>query len=265
MPPHDEMRADAPCGAFGPAPLDIAPLDIASLDHVLGGGLALGRVHEIYAAEPEDAAAAAGFALTLASRLAQDRQHALLWLRPLRAMRLGGLPHGEGWAELGGAPGMALLGVVHDAMALLRATVDALRCPALGGVIAESWGPMRELDLTASRRLTLAAEKSGVPLLLLRLDAAPVPSAAQTRWEVASAPSQALPGHAPGAPTFDITLLRQKSGPCGMSWRLEWDRDQCIFREAPLSGSLVSVPADGPAQRSGAGRGAGRKTGRSAA
>jgi protein ImuA len=132
-------------------------------------------------------------------------------------------------------------------MALLRATVDALRCPALGVVIAESWGSMRELDLTASRRLALAAEKSGVTLLLLCLNAEPVPSAAQTRWEVASAPSQALPGHAPGAPVFDITLLRQKSGPCGMNWRLEWDRDRRIFREAPLSGRVVPVPADRPA------------------
>jgi len=201
-------------------------------------------VHEVYAAEPDDAAAAIGFAMALASVLTKEGQRSVLWLRSRRAMRLGGVLQAQGWAELGGVPGMALLGVVPDETALLRAAVDALRCPALSMVVAESCGTMRELDLTTSRRLALTAEKSGVPLLLLRLGAKPVPSAAQTRWQVTSAPSKALASHAPGAPVFDITLLRQKSGPCGMNWRLEWDRDRRIFREATLSGDMVSVPAN---------------------
>lgn len=230
--PSGALQADMPCEAFG----------IASLDKALGGGLVRGRVHEVYAAEPDDAAAAAGFVVALASALAKPRQMAL-WLQPRRALRQGGVFQANGWAELGGAPEHGLVGRVTDAMALLRATVDALRCPALGVVIAEGWGAMRELDLTASRRLALAAEKSGVSLLLLRLDAVPVPSAAQTRWQVAAAPSRSLPGNAPGLPTFDVTLLRQRSGPCGLNWRLEWNRDRCMFRETPVSGAVVSVPA----------------------
>ena len=200
------------------------PFGIASLDAALGGGLARGRVHEVYAAEGDDLASAAGFAVGVATGMT-DPGRAVLWLRAQRAMRAGGVIQANGWAELGGAPGDGLLGVAPDAMSLLRAAVDTLRCAALGAVIVEAWGSMRELDLTASRRLVLAAEKSGVPLLLLRHDAAPVPSAAQTRWQVAAAPSRALPGHAPGGPTFHVTLLRQRSGPCGLDWRLEWDRD----------------------------------------
>jgi len=219
---------------------------VASPDDVLGGRLARGRLHEFYAAEDEDSAGAAGFTAAVAVTLAQPGQ-AILWLRTRRAVRPGGLIQALGWAELGGFPGHALVGELPDAMALLRAAVDALRCPALGAVIVESRGAMRELDLTASRRLALAAEKSGVPLLLLRAQAAPLPSAAQTRWQVASAPSRALPGNAPGLPTFDVTLLRQRAGPCGLAWRLEWDRDQRIFRESALSGAMVSVPADRPA------------------
>lgn len=223
-------------------------LGIASLDAALGGGLARGRVHEVYAAEGDDAASAAGFAVGVAASMATgmagaDQGRPVLWLRSRRAARAGGVMQAPGWAELGGAPGRGLVGVMPDTMALLRAAVDALRCAALGAVIVEGWGAMRELDLTASRRLALAAEKSGVPLLLLRPDAAPVPSAAQTRWQVASAPSHALPGNAPGMPTFDVTLLRQRSGPCGLSWRLEWDRDRGLFREAALSGAVVSPAA----------------------
>jgi protein ImuA len=203
-------------------------------------------VHEIYAAEIGDAAAAAGFAVTLATGMA-GTDRGTMWLRARRAQGPADCVQANGWAELGGAPGLGLLAVLPDRMALLRAAVDALRSPALGAVIVEGWGAMRELDLTASRRLALAAEKSGVPLLLLRIDARPVPSAAQTRWQVAAAPSRALPGNAPGSPCFDVTLLRQRSGPCGRSWRLEWNRDQCRFREAPLSGAVVPVPADRPA------------------
>lgn len=235
----DPALATGPCRDHG-----VVALGIAGLDQVLGGGLARGRVHEIYGAEPEDATAAIGFAMALASNLNVGAGNPVLWLRSAPVMRQGGVLQAQGWAELGGTPDMALMGNVPKRMELLRAAVDALRCPALGVVVAESWGTLRELDLTASRRLTLAAERSGVPLLLLRLDAAPVPSAAQTRWQVASAPSQAMPGHAPGAPVFDITLLRQKSGPCGMTWRLEWDRDQRTFREAPLPGAVVPIPVD---------------------
>jgi protein ImuA len=101
---------------------------------------------------------------------------------------------------------------------------------------------MPELDLTASRRLSLAAEKSGVPLLLLRMNAEPVPSAAETRWRVAAAPSHALPGNAPGMPCFDVELLRCRSRPAGQSWRLEWDRDRKLFRDAALPGAVVPVP-----------------------
>lgn len=215
--------------------------------------LARGRVHEVYAGN-DDAAGAAGFAAALAVILASPGQ-TVLWLRTRRAARLGGLLQGNGWAELGGFPGHALMGELPDAMALLRAAVDALRCPAVGAVIVEGWGAMRELDLTASRRLALAAEKSGVPLLLLRIEATPVPSAAQTRWQVASAPSRALPANAPGLPTFDVTLLRQRGGPCGMAWRLEWDRDRRSFQEAPLSGAVVSLPVDRPAAAGGDGNG----------
>ena len=219
---------------------------VASLDAVLGGGLAYGCIHEAYAAQAADAAAATGFVVGLTTGMTSHRRE-VMWLRWRHSAGLGGVFQANGWAELGGAPGHALCAIIPDIRALLRTAVDALRCPALGAVIVEGWGQMHELNLTASRRLALAAEKSGVPLFLLRIDAPPVPSAAHTRWQVAAAPSHALPGNAPGRPTFDITLLRQRSGPSGMDWRLEWDRDQRTFLTTTcaaktLSGVVVSVP-----------------------
>lgn len=248
--PPAVLDALASCG---PATRPVVPRwasGMAALDAALGGGLAYGCVHEIYAAQPADAPAAAGFAAAVAAGMsggaARSSTGTVLWLRTRRAAGQGGVLQGNGWAELGGAPELALVGILPDAPALLRAAVDALRCAALGAVIVESWGRMAELDLTASRRLTLAAERSGVPLLLLRVDAVPVPSAAQTRWQVAAAPSRGLPGHAPGLPMFEIALLRQRSGPCGLGWQVEWDREQREFRDAAVSGAVVSVPVRRP-------------------
>ncbi len=223
----------------------------AILDDAIGGGFAIGRVHEVFAARAEDSPACAGFVLALAIRNA-GHSKPVVWLRSERAVR-GGVIQGAGWAELGGAPEACLFVLAEDAKALLRAGVDALRCGGLGAVVIEGWGRMPELDLTASRRLSLAAEKSEVPLLMLRVDAEPVPSAAETRWQVSAAPSQALPGNAPGAPCFDIELLRCRSRPAGQSWRLEWDRDRKSFRDTAVSGSMVSLPLRRQAAQTGNG------------
>jgi len=242
--PSDSVLADSPA-----APLRRWPSGCAGLDAALAGGFAYGRVHEFYAAEAVDAAAAAGFVGAIASGMAPGT--AVLWLRSQRAARAAGVIQANGLNELAAA-GHGLIGVAPDDMALLRTAADAVRCAALGAVIVEGWGAMRELDLTASRRLALAAAKSGVPLLLLRMEAEPVPSSAQTRWRVGPAPSRALPGNAPGRPCFEIELLRQRSGPFGLGWQVEWDRDRGKFREASsaslggaLSGAVVSVPAGG--------------------
>lgn len=228
---------------------------VAALDAVLAGGMAQGRMHEVYAADPEDAGGAAGFAALLGIGLAEGagRSRPLVWIREGRARQGGGVLQGAGLAELGGVPQDCLLVEAQDGKALLRASLDAVRCGGLGAVIAHVQGALRELDLTATRRLALAARQSGVTLVLLRIDAQPVPSAAETRWSVTSAPSRALAANAPGAPTFDIELLRQRSGRSGLRWRLEWDRDRRLFRDTAISGAVVSVPARRPAADTGAG------------
>jgi protein ImuA len=236
--PESALSADDAAAAYWAA-------GFAPLDATLGGGFARGRVHEFYAADIDDASATAAFAAAVALGMAAAAGNVLI-LRSRRAVRGTGVLQGAGWTDLGGAADRALFGVVADDMALLRAGVDAMRSGALAAVIVESWGASAALDLTASRRLALTAEKSGVPMLLVRVDAAPVPSAAQTRWRVAAAPSRALPGNAPGQPVFAIELLRQRGGPAGLDWTLEWDRDRRTFRachEAALSGAAASALA----------------------
>ena len=88
--------------------------------------------------------------------------------------------------------GSAAVQIIHvtagDARSALWAMEEGLRCGALGAVIGELWGDPASLDFTATRRLAVAAERSGVPAWLVRLGGAANLSGARMRWRVASAP-----------------------------------------------------------------------------
>ena len=220
------------------------------LDSSFDGGLARARVHELFALEAEDSAAAAGFAAMLAIR-AGKTDSPLLWLRCDDAGRRGGNIYAPGLAELGSDPDRLVIAVAPDPVSLLRGAADAARCSGLPALIVECWGRCPAFDLTASRRLALAAERSGTTVLMLRADAQPVPSAAETRWAVRPAPSDGE-ANAPGLPAFEIELLRRRAGPAGMRWRMEWNRDEQAFRDPALSGDLVSRSSSGSAAASAA-------------
>ncbi len=103
----------------------------------------------------------------------------------------------SGFAELGLNPRLLVSVRAADAEAALRTAADALACDAVGAVVLELWGETRQFDLVASRKLTLAAQASGVTALLLRIAATPSPSTAETRWIVRAAhspPSAAMAG-----------------------------------------------------------------------
>lgn len=229
----------------GPRGDEAAPVafGIDAVDARLGGGIARAALHELFAAHAADAGAAAGFALMLALRGCADGKP-VIWLREDRGCRMAGRLHAPGLAELGADPDALYLVGAPDTLALLRAGVDIARCGAVGAVVIEPWGKAPALDLTASRRLAMAAAASGVMTLVLRVDAQPGPSAAQTRWRVASAASTPLGGDAPGLPAFDISLLRHRGGIAGFDARMEWNRDERCFR-TPLSGGVPAVPALG--------------------
>lgn len=219
----EPRREAAPAGLFASGH--------EAMDQALGGGLARGRLHEVFAEEAE-AGSGAGFAALLALRAGMGRP--FLWLRTEAAQERSGRLHAGGLGELGFDPATLLLALVPDEAALLHAAAEAARCAGLGAVLVECQGPMRGLDLTASRRLMLAAEASGATLFLLRIAAEPAPTAADTRWRAAASPSIALEAEAPGTTTFDIELLRRRAGPPAGPWRVEWNRDRQYFQEPGL-------------------------------
>jgi protein ImuA len=215
--------------AHGDAPgLNRVALGHASADAMLRGGLAVAAVHEVFA-EGRQGAVATGFIAGLSGRI--TRRRPLVWVRQDFSEVESGALSMSGLSELGLDPRLLVTVRAADVDSALRSAADALACDALGAVVLEVFGEARQLDLVASRKLTLAAQASGVTALLLRIAATPIPSTAETRWIVRAAHSP--PGSAFsawGAPMFDVELVRNRHGPVGR-WIMEWKCDECLFSE----------------------------------
>jgi protein ImuA len=214
----------------------------ADADSVLGGGLARGALHEIFAGD----AGASGFTVCAAQRVSGDKH--LLWIIQDFCALEHGAPAPTGFAELGIDPSKFFLLRTADAADALRAGVDALSCTGFGAVIMEITGNPKVLDLVASRRLVLAAQQRGVTAFLLRQSAQAEPGAAQTRWQVRSSCSSETDDW--GIPRFEAALVRNRQGETG-HWVMEWSCDDGAFCKprdrAAYPGAVVRAAADGPA------------------
>src|SRR3977135_3266682 len=238
--------------------LNRVALGHAGADAMLHGGLAVAAVHEVFS-EGHQSAAATGFIAGLAGRVTARRP--LVWVRQDFAEIESGALSMSGFCELGLDPRLVVTVRAPDAETALRATADALACDALGAVVLEVWGEARQLDLVASRKLTLTAQASGVTGLLLRVAAEPSPSTAETRWIVRAAhspPAAHLVPAAPllpaaswsawGAPMFDAQLVRNRHGSVGR-WLMEWKCDECLFsKPAAYPQPVAAAPAHRPYQ-----------------
>src|SRR5271155_677082 len=204
----------------GSAPARVAqrlPLTRA-LDRALGGGLAGDGLHEIAPATPGDGAAAMGFALALVARFMAARSAAALILAEDFALREQGALYGPGLVAHGLALSRLVFVRAPDAPALLQAMEEAARSGALSVVVGEAWN-LRGYDLVASRRLLLAARAGATPALLVAASAYGaadrLSSAAETRFEIAAAPSAPLASVGggrplPGPPAFAARLVKAR-------------------------------------------------------
>ena len=148
-----------------------------------------------------------------------DRSRPLLWVQDRMAILESGRIY---------PPGLGLADLIHvearDARAALWAMEEGLRCSALSAVIGELWGDPTSLDFTATRRLAVAAERSGVTCWLVRLNGTANLSGARMRWRIASRPSLLHPfdARAQGSPAWDAELFRSRASPPGR-WSIAHD------------------------------------------
>ncbi|RFB78671.1 ImuA family protein [Methylovirgula sp. 4M-Z18] len=236
-------------GQVGFAAAERLTLGHAQADDLLGG-LTVAAIHDVLPAGAPDMAAASGFALGLIARL-RSQAHAArkpwAWLRQDLAGLEVGEPYGPGLAALGLSPNWLVAISAADGPMLLRVAEETLRAHAFCGVLMEPWGNPKALDLTASRRLALAALESGCMGVLLRSGGQEIPGSVATRWLIRAHPSH---GHfGPERPTFDVELTRNRRGRTGR-WAMEWSIDEQSFAPRqtapPLSGGVFAHPAERP-------------------
>ncbi len=230
----------------GAAPLRVLPFGLAAVDAALpGGGLALGALHEVMGAGPdeEDGAVAAAFAAGILGRLSRQRGAAILWCCA------GDDLYGPGLAGYGLPAQRLILARCRGDDEILWAMEEGVRSAALAAVLGE----IGALPPAAGRRLQLAGEASGVTSFVLRrwrtgtaaARQRATPSAAATRWRLAAAPSRD-DGVGVGIPLWQVELLRCRGG-APDSWLME---EGDATGHVALAAALVDRPA-APRRRAG--------------
>jgi len=192
-------------------PFGIAPIDC----HLPAKGLALGALHEVIEHGP--ASEFAGTATLFTAGILARLKGPVLWCLTRRDLFAPGL------MQVGLHPNRVIFVETHRDADVLPLIEEGLHEKGLGAVVGE----VTKLGLTASRRLQLAAEASGVTALVIRRwwtvaqkDLTQLPTAALTRWHITPAVSESLPADGLGRARWQIDLMRCRGAePC--SWIVE--------------------------------------------
>jgi protein ImuA len=207
----------------------VVPFGLHEIDaHLPQGGLARGALHEVAGGGlgAVHGAAAALFAAGVLARMPGP----VLWCLRVRDLFAPAL------AGAGLHADRVLYAEVGDEQTVLLCLEEGLRHGGLAGVVGE----VSRLSMTASRRLQLAAEASGVTAFVLRRwrSAAAAtdfgqPTAAATRWRVSALPSSPLPVPGVGRARWFVELIRCRAGDCA-----EWELEACDAE------GRLALPAD---------------------
>jgi protein ImuA len=214
-------------------------LSLGTPDAVLQGGLGLGELHELSPATSLHSGAALGFALALSVLHPASRGTIVFVQQDFAALETGMLS-GLGCDAFGLDPARLLVVRASSPRDALWAMEEALKTRGIAAMIGELAEDGKAADLTATRRLSLAAQKCGGLALLLRQRPMPQPSAAATRWQVAAAPGSGDGFGGLARTGFRLSLTKNRRGACG-SWILQWDHHGKRF--LPALSVAVATPA----------------------
>ncbi len=186
------------------------PFGVPEIDGVLpGGGLQHGALHEFAGGGfgTVDGAAAALFAAGIVARTKGE----VVWCLTRPDLFMPAL------AQAGLHPKRVVFVEGDKEEDVLASMEECLSYGGLGAVVGE----LVRLPMTASRRLQLAAERTGTMAIAVRrwrrqTEASDFgqPTAATTRWRVSVLPSEDLPVAGIGRARWLLELMRSRAGEC---------------------------------------------------
>jgi protein ImuA len=188
------------------------------------GGLPTGCIHEV---KGTSLAGALAFSSILSARIAGDHGN-ILYIAPDRSLHpIGLLPYGVKLDRF-------LYVSVPRSQDLAWAMMEALRCAQVSAVMTVLDG----VDLTASRRLQIAAENSGATGFFLgHASSAPIASPL-TRWKISA---RGRSGQRFDEPVWMLDLLYCRGGRPG-NWMVEW-RNQKLHTGAAHQVEQAAIEA----------------------
>lgn len=207
-----------PCGAslqFGVPEIDQSFPD---------GSMPLGAAHEFISDSPENTAATSSFIAAMLSRLNQS-SGTVLWISKSKTL------YAPGLLPFGLDPNRVVFIHVGNDRQALWAIEEALRAKGLMAVVGE----IGNADMTATRRLQLAVEKSGTTGFLLRVPKREHSSVCVGRWRIqhiTSEETKGLPGV--GNARWRVDLEKVRHGQPGQ-WDLEWNDGFSLIRPKAVS------------------------------
>lgn len=229
----------------------LMPLESPELDGAFAGQeLATGALHEFLPASYGDFPATAGFCFCLLARALRIRRGFVLYVAPTFHQFREGAPFPLGFMAFGCSPDQLIEARARKSEDVLWAMEEGLENAAIAAVVGVLPGNDRAYDFTASRRLAMRASEHGATAFLLRgRQNVEFATAADTRWQVAAAPSapRSWPGRrAPGlgSPQWRVELVKARRGALG-AWRIVWDDETFSFHLASSLADRKTVPASG--------------------
>ena len=199
-------------------------------------------VHEICEHAHGDMGAVSGFALAAA----KPAPGPVFWIRQRRLRQEHGRLLQAGLPALLRADRPVLHAETRKLADTLWAIEEAVRSSAVSLVMAE----LEDIDFTASRRLTLASGRCGVPVILMLPFRHEGASAASARWRIKPRPSAPNPfdARAPGALRWQAILERSRQAPAmaGHVFNLELDDETLSLRVVPGLATDTPAPRKAP-------------------
>jgi len=224
------------------------PFGIQAIDtHLPQGGLPLGALHEVRAADFPALPAALGFCLAMLGRI--DRSKPLMLIAGRNLAEHGRLYY-HGLPAFGLDPERLIWVAPRDITQSLWAMETALRSGVPSAVLAMV---AEELRLHDSQRLQLAAKTAGIPLVLVSTRKAARSNVAVTRWTIDAAPAARDRFGLIAQMRWRVKLERCRNGRPG-EWLVEWNHVAYRFR-------LAAALADPALPESASGTAAWRRTG----